>query len=430
MSWRHLFPASVLLFSACLTAESGYVGVAFAIAPPDSPVPVVIKWIAPDGPAAMAELEVGDFIKSIDGQPVAAPRVAQQRVQSHRPGDVLVFEVLRPNQGALREFRARVTLGSTPAAYPPHAESSTATLAASAAHPNGGSGRQTTVGYRRYVDPAEQAFDDMVPEGWRVGGRLVRYGPLTIAPFVQAISPDGDIFVQLGDWHIQDFSDMPGWKEGTVYTPGTSIILVRHVQDSTGYARSYGLNFTKWLGCEKPDFVRSENAATPPGLATVPQSHVDTSIAHFICERGGQHYVAQVMATVQSYRLPMSTGWNVLYLASVLARENLGGSGIAVWNQMRNSFRFLPEWNARETAIARQAIKPAQAALDSALHQTQQFDQNVINGSITVHDPATGTQSEIPIGVDPYYFADGQGHFYSSYDPVPKLGFHAVQPRH
>lgn len=430
MAWRRLFPALLLLFSTCLWAESGYVGIAFAIAPPDSPLRVVIKWIAPEGPAATAELEPGDFIKSIDGRPVATPRAAQEWVQSHKPGDVLVFDVLRQNRGAVREFRARVTLGSTPANYPPRPESSPDNRATPKAPANSGSGAQITVGYRRYVDPAEQAFDDMVPEGWRVGGRLVRYGPISIAPFVQAMSQDGAIFVQLGDWHLQDFSDIPGWREGTVYTPGTSIVLVRRVQDASGYARSYGLNFQKWLGCEKSEFVRSEKVATPPGLAIVPQSQVETSVAHFTCLRDGQHYIAQVMTTVQSYRLPMSVGWNVLYLASVLSREDLAGTGIAVWDHMRTSIRFLPEWNARESAIAREAIKPAQAALDSALRQTQQFDQNVINGEITVHDPTTGTRSEIPIGVDPYYFADGQGHFYNSYDPVPRPGYHAVQPRH
>lgn len=215
-----------------------------------------------------------------------------------------------------------------------------------------------------------------------------------------------------------------------MYTPGTSINLVRRVQDATGYARSYGLNFEKWLGCEKSEFVNAEAAQTPAGLPTVPQSRVETSLAHFTCERGGQRYVAQVITTVQSYRLPMSIGWNVLYLASMLAREDLAGTGIAVWNKMRTSIRFLPEWNAKESAIAGQATRPAQAALDSALRQTQQFDENVINGSITVHDPTTGAQSEIPIGVSPYYFADGNGHYYSSYDPVPRLGFHGVQAQH
>lgn len=95
---------------------------------------------------------------------------------------------------------------------------------------------------------------------------------------------------------------------------------------------------------------------------------------------------------------------------------------------MRTSVQFTPEWNARESMIAREAIKPAQRALDATLRQGQSFDEHVINGLITVNDPATGTQSEIPMGVEPYYFADGLGHFYSSYDPTPKAGFHTVQP--
>ncbi len=297
------------------------------------------------------------------------------------------------------------------------------------ASPGGTPASQGNIRYRRYVDPAEQAFDDMVPETWRVGGRLVRYGPTTIAPFVQAISPDGAIFIQLGDWHIKDYSDIPGWKEGAVYTPGASIMLVRRVQNSSGYARSYGIDFEKWLGCDQADFANAESVPNPGGLATVPGSRVDTTVAHFTCLRGGQHYVGQVMTTVQSYRLPMSIGWNVLYLASFLARQDEADTALAVWNRMRGSIRFLPEWNAHESAIAAQSTRSAQASLDAVLRQTQQFDQNVIKGTITVHDPTTGTQTEVPIGVSPYYFVDGNGHFYSSYNPVPRAGFHGVQPK-
>jgi hypothetical protein len=295
--------------------------------------------------------------------------------------------------------------------------------------PKSSSSSERNIRYRRYVDPAEQAFADMVPEGWRVGGRLVRYGPVTIAPFLQAMSPDGAIFVQLGDWHIQDYSDIPGWRAGTVYTPGTSVMLVRRLESAKQYARSYGLNFGKWLGCEEWQFADSEVAQTPAGLPTVPNSRVETSLAHFTCVRSGQKYVGRVMTTVQSYRLPMGTiGWNVLYLASVLVRHDLADTGIAVWDRMRGTIQFLPEWNARESAIAREATKSAQRALDNALREAQAFDQNVINGSITVNDPTTGTQSEIPIGVAPYYFSDGNGHYYSSYNPTPRLGFHSVTP--
>ena len=42
-------------------------------------------------------------------------------------------------------------------------------------------------------------------------------------------------------------------------------------------------------------------------------------------------------------------------------------------------------------------------------------------------DPTTGTRSEIKLGIDPKYFTDGLGHFYNSYDPTPRSGFHPVK---
>jgi len=283
--------------------------------------------------------------------------------------------------------------------------------------------------YHRYLEPAEHAFTDLVPNGWRSGGRLVRYGPLTIAPFVQAINPAGTVFIQLGDWHVKDYADIPGWKEGTLYTPGTNIEFIRRLQTPDEYARSFSTAFEQQLGCGRSETAQSEQVENPPGLAALPQAHLETSVLHFTCSRDGQRYVGQVMISLQSYRLPMRTvGWNVLYLASFLARQDLADLAISVWNKMRTSFEFTPEWNARESMIAREAVKPAMQALDATLRQAQSFDEHIINGLITVNDPTTGTQSQIPMGVEPYYFADGLGHFYSSYNPNPKAHFHAVKP--
>ena len=284
--------------------------------------------------------------------------------------------------------------------------------------------------YVRYVDPAESAFSDEVPEGWRVGGRMVRYGPVTIAPFIQAMSPDGTAFVQLGDWHIQDFSDMPGWRQGQIYTPGTSIIIVRRLETAEQYAHSYSLVFQKLLGCENPSFTDSESVPNPTGPSRLPQGRTETRVAHFTCQRSGQSYVGRVMVSVQSVKLPMSVGWNILYEASFITRQDRADQGLAVWNRMRNSFTFLPAWNAREGQIAAAATQPARDALDRTLRQTQEFDQHVINGNITVHDPTTGARSEIKMGIDPYYFSDGLGHFYNSYDPIPRSRFHVVNSVH
>src|ERR1700756_1333662 len=104
---------AVFLFGVCLSAQSGYMGVAFENAPPESPLRgVTIRWIASDGPAAAAGLQIGDLIKAIDGQAVATPRAAQMVVLAHKPGDVLTFNVLRQGPSGYRESRIKVTLGS------------------------------------------------------------------------------------------------------------------------------------------------------------------------------------------------------------------------------------------------------------------------------------------------------------------------------
>jgi hypothetical protein len=411
-------------------AGRGYLGVGLGDAPPGAPVAAaMVGQIDPNGPAAKAGLRRGDLIRAVNGNPVESGQALQTYIFSQRPGAVLVFDVMRRGASGYAESRVTATLDSPPGAGP------SPTVAAASredAPPNPppasdpGAG-QADIRYVRYVDPRERAFTDQVPAGWRVGGRMVRYGPITIAPFVQAMTPDGTIFVQLGDWRIKDYSDIPGWRPGQIYTPGTSIFIIRRIETAEQYARSYSLDFAKQLGCETPSFTGSE-AMPPAGLATIPQSKLDTHLVNFACQRSGQRYAGRVMVTVQSYRVPGSIGWDILYLACLMAREDRAATGVSVWDKMRNSFAFDSTWNARESQIAAAATRPAKDSLDSVLRQTQAFDQNVINGTVTVNDPTTGTRSEINIGAEPFYFADGLGHFYNSYNPTPRNGFHSVNP--
>jgi hypothetical protein len=115
-------------------------------------------------------------------------------------------------------------------------------------------------------------------------------------------------------------------------------------------------------------------------------------------------------------------------LASVLARQDSAATGFAAFDKMRTSFAFDSAWNAREALIARQATRPAMDALNTTLRQAQDFDKHVINGIMTVNDPTTGTKWDVKMGAAPFYFADGLGHFYNSYDPTPRSGYHTVNP--
>jgi hypothetical protein len=415
-------------------AARGYLGVGLADAPQGAPVAAaMVARLDPDGPGARAGLRQGDLIRSVNGHTVGDAHALQTYVFAQRPGAELAMDVLRYTPTGITSARVTATLSSGPGAgpspgpAPSHGIGSPASRTAATPAPPVAAGAPADVQYRSYADPAENAFTVQVPAGWRVGGRMVRYGPISIAPFVQAMTPDGTIFVQLGDWHIKDYCDIPGWPEGHLYTPGTSVEFVRRVQSAEQYARGYAVSFGKQLGCENPSFSGSQSLPNPPAVATVPQARVETSMAQFNCHRG-QEYTGRVMVTVQSYSLPTSVGWNIVYLASVLARQDRAATAFSVFDKMRNSFSFDSAWNTREALIARQATRPAMDALNATLKQSQDFDQHVINGNVTVHDPTTGAQSEIKMGVAPFYFADGLGHYYNSYNPSPRSGFHTVNP--
>ena len=406
-------------------AGSGYLGVGLADAPPGAPeAAAMVARLDPNGPAARAGLRPGDLIRSVNGYAVGDASTLQSYVYKKRAGAELVMDVLRSTPSGFASLRVTATLSSGPGAGPSPG-AAPARGAASPSTPPAAEGATADVRYVRYTDPAENAFTVQAPAGWRVGGRMVRYGPISIAPFVQAMTPDGTVFVQLGDWHIKDYCDIPGWPEGHLYTPGTSVEFVRRLQSAEQYAHSYAVSFGKQLGCENPAFTSSQSLQNPPGVASLPQARVETSLAQFNCQRE-QGYTGRVMVTVQAYRLPTSIGWNIIYLASVLARRDRAATAFAVFDKMRTSFAFDSNWSAREALIARQATRPAMDAFNATMKQAQDFDQHVINGNVTVHDPNTGVQSEIKMGVAPFYFADGLGHFYNSYNPSPRSGFHTV----
>jgi len=408
----------------------GYLGVGLADAPPGSPVQAAMMGpLDPNGPAARAGLRRGDLIRAVNGHAVQSGTELQQYVFTQPPGTVLVFDVLRRSSSGYSEMRVSATLTASPGSNPSPNPSPAHREEPVPAPPAETSAAIANVHYVRWTDPAESAFSADVPSGWRVGGRLMRYGPITIAPFVQAMTPNGTIFVQLGDWRIKDYSDLPGWRQGQIYTPGTSIFLIRRLESAEQYAESYSVGFEKQLGCSGGSITGSR-AMPVVGRSFIPQSRLETHMVTFSCTRGGQRYVGRVMDTVQSYHVVNSMSWNIIYLACLLAREDRAATGVAVFDRMRTTSIFEPAWNARESQIAAAATAPARAALDNTLRQSEAFDQNVINGEVTVADPMTGARSGINIGAAPFYFADGAGHFYNSYDPTPRPGFHTVNPVH
>ncbi len=412
-----------------LPAAHGYLGVGLADAPQGAPSAARVGELDPQGPAAQAGLRSGDLIRAVNGHPVKSGQELQTYVLAMPPGAVLNFDVLRRGSSGYQSIKISATLNAGHGQPAPTANINPSHNLPAAPPPSkpGPPVNVSNVHYSTYTDPAEHAFTVQVPSGWRVGGRMMRYGPINIAPFAQALTPDGSIFVQIGDWRIKDYSDVPGFRQGALYYPGMLVMVVRRFQSAQQYARSYSGEFAKQLGCGNVSFTGSESPANPVP-ATVPQARLDTSLVEFHCTRSGQNFSGRVTVSHQSYRIVNTIGWDVLYLACLLARDDQSAAGVAVWHKMRSSFRFDSNWNAQQGRVATAATRPAQAALDATLRQSQAFDQHVINGEITVSDPTTGARSDIRMGAEPYYFSDGLGHFYNSYDPAPRSGFHSVNP--
>jgi PDZ domain-containing protein len=408
-------------------AAHSYLGVELTDAPPGLGLQAaMVARVIANSPADQAGLRPGDFIRVVNGHTVPSAKAFRYYVISRNPGDRLIFNVLRETPGGIASLQLMAILESEPGTVVPPSTAREASPGGPAviAKPSVSS----IPHYVSFIDPAEHAFRVRVPVGWMIGGRLVRYGPITIAPVVQALAPDGSILIQLGDPRIQDFSDIPTFRPGQLYTPGTSIMIVRRFENARQYSHSYGVDFQTKLGCENPSFSSVQAVPNPSVVTQVSFGTTQSAVANFSCTRNGKRYVGRVLTSIRSTPLPLSVGWSVVYLASFLARDDHASLAQAVWNEMRNSFAFDSAWNAQESRIAAGATEPALREWNSSMDLARQFDQHVINGEVTVQDPTTGTQSNIPIGTQPYYSADGLGHFYNSFKPNPPVGFHRVQP--
>jgi hypothetical protein len=403
-----------------------YLGVELTDAPPQLRLgAAMVARVIANSPADQAGLRPGDIIRVIDGRAVPDANALRSYVISRHPGDRLIFNILRETPNGIVSLQLTAILASELGAVAPAHTARPASPGSSAVTAK--LPVSSTPRYIGFIDPAEHAFSAQVPVGWMIGGRLVRYGPITIAVIVQALAPDGSILVQLGDPRIKDFSDNPAFRPGQIYTPGTSIMIVRRFETARQYAHSYAIDFQSRLGCENPSFSSVQDVPNPPLVSQVPFGTTQSALANFSCMRNGKRYVGSVLTSIRSTPLPLSIGWSVVYLASFLAREDHAPLAVAVWNEMRNSFTFESAWSAQESQIAAGATQPAIREWNSSLDLAQQFDQHVINGEVTVQDPTTGMRSDIPMGAQSYYYADGLGHFYNSSDPNPPVGFHRIQ---
>jgi hypothetical protein len=205
------------------------------------------------------------------------------------------------------------------------------------------------------------------------------------------------------------------------------MVIGRRYETSLQFAQSYAVEFQGKLGCKNPAFSTVEAVPNPPNITLLPFGVTRSAVAFFSCTGHDKRYVGGVQASIHAARTPTGVAWQVVGLASFLAREDHAPLARAMWNEMRDSFAVDSAWNALESQIAAGAIRPTIRQWNASLDLARRFDQHVIRGEVTVWDPTIGTQSDIPMGTGPYYYSDGLGHFLPSYSPTPPPGFQRVQ---
>jgi S1-C subfamily serine protease len=106
-----LISALLLMTVRAQDPAPGYLGLGGETVPDG----VIVREVAPGGPAAQAGLKVGDLIAKVDGQKVKAFDALAEAVSRHKPGDKLTLSVRRDDA----ERDLVVTLGSRPGRIPP-----------------------------------------------------------------------------------------------------------------------------------------------------------------------------------------------------------------------------------------------------------------------------------------------------------------------
>src|SRR5437879_10109815 len=111
--------------------------------------------------------------------------------------------------------------------------------------PGGASGANNTF-FVTWRDPREDAFQVGVPQGWQVGGGLMKVNPNDPHGVVRAQSPDGkiQIFIDDPDLHPHQVPDQmtqsAGKREGQfLQSPSGGSILLARYQTGTQFAQTY-----------------------------------------------------------------------------------------------------------------------------------------------------------------------------------------------
>ena len=271
--------------------------------------------------------------------------------------------------------------------------------------------------WARYTDNTEHAFSIDVPRGWQVQGGIARRSPMQPHVVLTLRSPGGKTTMLLGNAEAFTYAVLTrmsydlGFREGTLYSPGTDNMLMRNYIQGQKFAVVYGGRFLP-KECQN---VRSIGSRNRPDKAYRSSAYGlqfsgTAGDAFFTCEKEGHKYEAYVFSVTELSAQPNVPGgiWNADFTYLFATPEGHGAAAGVTLAHILSSFRFDQDWLARQLKVSRDSANKALAEANA------KFDANAASMRSTftgTNRDARASQEEfgrLISGFDEYQTAGGE----------------------
>jgi hypothetical protein len=302
--------------------------------------------------------------------------------------------------------------------------------------------------FSTWTDPHEGAFQVSVPQGWHAIGGTYRLSAEDVRYGVVMDSPDGQVRASIGDAMVGTFTQpsqalaATGLREGAYQTlpDGTRVEILRYLSGQQ-FARSYVETLVS-RQCASPQITLNnsrDDLATVFSQSAANLGFVDALMTagdvSFACNLDGRPVKGRYVAATIRMSPSVSALWLVYRLYGYIAFAGREREGENVLDEMIESWKFTPEWQALQKSIANPVQQPdsaraqeirerAQADIiddqrqisEMTARETEQrqkmFEQidrkraTAVLGTLEVVDRETGTQYKLNDFSDYHYLSN------------------------
>lgn len=304
-----------------------------------------------------------------------------------------------------------------------------------------------------WVEPTERAFSLPVPAGWRVEGGLKRVTALDLRSEVKVQSPDGRIFLQLGELSVPPmvlpsraylaFTREGNWTSIQGVQP---VLILRYLPGAHYLTDDY---LPRRLGAlqvlqrrDLPDLAQRVAAQLREmgSPARVDAGEVFFSVNTDAGPRKG-YWTAQTKLIAGLPGMAADEGnWHVDFVAGYLCAAEAEPLAQALLGRMITGQRTNLQWALAEQQLQAnvgQVITQGNAAVNDMIarhqHERAQIMDRAyghltrsISGQVLVRDPGTGAEGTVPNQGNYYWRIRGTDQVTASDSPAPPLVNQAI----